>query len=139
MRKNRVGSFMANAKRETRNDRNLQPLPESVNIGRDVTEIVSEERQAAQGFPNGVEEIVTRTIHPGTIDRGWVGSRNFPEPIEAPKMIEPDVVAVARCPSQTLDPPFVARGFQPVPTVKRVAPALSSLAEKIRRHTGHHF
>src|SRR6202045_1470544 len=139
MRQIHVCAFISKPKLENRHPRNLQPLPQSVNFGRDVSEIFSEERRAAQSGANGVEEIVTGTVDPGTIDRGWVGSRNFPELIEATKMIKPDVVAVARCPSQTLDPPFVARRLQLVPAVKRVAPALSRLAEKIWRNTRHHF
>src|ERR1700730_18031414 len=134
MRQIHVRALVSKPKLENRHARNLQPLPQGVNFGRDVSEIFSEERQAAQSSANGVEEIV-----PGTIDPGWVGSLNLPELIEATKMIKPDVVAVARCPSQTLDPPFVARRFQLVPAVKRVAPALSRLAEKIWRNTRHPF
>src|ERR1700694_1748933 len=139
MRQIHVRALVSKPKLENRHARNLQPLPQSMNFGRDVSEIFSEERQAAQSSANGLEEIVTGTIDPGTVDSGWVGSRNFPELIEATKMIKPDVVAVARCPSQTLDPPFIARRFQLVPAVQRVAPALASLAEKIWRNTRHHF
>src|SRR6202049_3201811 len=139
MRQIHVRAFVSKSTLENRHARNLQPLPQSVNFGRDVSEIFSEERQAAQSSANGVEEIVPGTIDPGTIDRGWVGSRNLPELIEATKMIKPDVVAVARCPSQTLDPPFVARRFQLVPAVQGVAPALSRPAEKSWRNTRHRF
>src|SRR5258707_13561951 len=99
MRQIHVRAFIAKAKLENRHTRNLQPLPQSVNFGRDVSEIFSEERQAAQSLLNGVEEIVPGTINPGTIDRGWVGSRNFQDLIESTKMIKPNEVAVVRCPS----------------------------------------
>src|SRR5206468_3645732 len=53
--------------------------------------------------------------------------------------IEPDVVAVLRRPAQPLDPPLISALLHHIPTIERVSPTLSGLAEKIRRDPGHDF
>ena len=118
---------------------NLQPLAQGVNFRSNVAEVFGEEWQAAQSFAKFVEEIIPRAIDPSSVDRGRIVRRNLPELIEAAEVIEANVVAIARRPAQPVDPPTVPALLQHVPTIERAAPALSCLAEKIRRHSGNHF
>src|SRR5580704_3517585 len=54
-------------------------------------------------------------------------------------MVEPDVIRVPRCPSQALNPPFISLRLHHIPAVKRIAPTLTRLAEKIRRYARDHL
>src|SRR5580698_673598 len=110
-----------------------------MDLGRNVTQIFRKERQAPECLAQLVEQVVSRTIHPAAIHRGRLGRRNFPELIEPAKMIEPDVVAGPRRPAQPLHPPLITMTFHHIPSVKRIPPTLTSLAEEIWRNTGDYF
>src|ERR1700694_1881092 len=70
------------------------------------------------------------------MNRGWFVCRNFPVLRKSAEMIEADVVKIVRDPAHTVDPPRISVRLHHVPTIKRMAPALAVLAEKIGRHTG---
>src|SRR5208282_6183909 len=112
---------------------------QGVHLRRDVAQVFGEEGQAAEGFAELVKQIVPWTIDPAAVGGTRIGRRNLPELVEAAKVIEPNVIAVAGRPAQPAHPPFVAPGLHHIPAVKRVAPTLTSLAEKIRGHAGDDF
>ena len=126
-----VRAFIAESELQHGHTGNLQSFAQGVNFGSDVAEIFREKRQATERLAKFLEQVVTRAIHPAAVDGGGIGCRNFPELVEAAEMIEPHVIAISRRPAQALDPPGIASGLHRVPAVKRIAPALPGLAEKI--------
>src|SRR5208337_2884543 len=67
---------------------------------------------------------------------GGFAGRNLPALRKPAKMIETDVVEIVREPAHAVDPPRISLLPHHVPAIKRIAPALAVLAEKIRRHAG---
>src|SRR5437588_1751801 len=110
-----------------------------MHCGSNKAQILREERQPAQRLAERVKQVVLRAIHPATANRGGVARRNFPELFEPAKMIEPDVIAISRGPSQALNPPLITPRLHHVPAIQRVSPALSRLAKEIRRNSGHYL
>src|SRR5581483_1953389 len=110
-----------------------------MHLGCNETKVLGEEWQPAQSFAQLQKEVVARAVNPAAVYRRNIARGNFPELVEAAKMIEADVVAVVRGPAQALNPPLVAALFHHVPAVQRIPPALSRLAEKIRWNAGNDF
>src|SRR6478752_703935 len=108
-----------------------------MHLGCNETKILREERQPAQGFAQLQKEVVARALDPAAVYSGRIARGNFPELVEAAKMIEADVVAMVRGPAQALNPPLVAALFHHVPAIQGITPALSRLAEKVRGNAGH--
>src|SRR5580658_89812 len=100
----------------------------------DVTEVLSKKRHATQRLADLQEQVVARPVNPAAIFRRRVTRWNLPELVESAEVIQSDVVAVLGRPAQPLNPPFIAALLHHVPTVERISPTLSSLAEKIWRH-----
>ena len=134
-----VRAFVSETKLQNGHSRNLQPVPQGVDLRSDVAQVFSKERQAAQRLAELQEEVVARPIHPATVHSRGIRRGNFPELVESPEVIEADVVTVLRRPAQPLNPPFVAARLHHIPAVERISPALSGLAEKIGRHACHDF
>ena len=117
--------------------RNLRRSRRAFDLRRDVAEVLGEEGQAAEGFAQLDENVVLGTVDPMAVDRGGLAGGNLPELLEAAEVVEANVVAVLRGPTQALHPPLVALGAHDVPVVERVSPALAGLAEEVRRNAGH--
>ena len=90
-------------------------------------------------LPGVLQKIIARTVDPATVDSCSVTGGNLPELIESAEVIQPNVIAVARRPTQALNPPLISTFFHDIPAVERVSPALSGLAEEIGRNSGNHF
>src|SRR6195256_5332268 len=73
------------------------------------------------------------------MNRGWFARRNLPVLRKSAEMIEANVVKIMRDPAHTVDPPRISPRLHHVPAIKRMAPALAVLTEKIRRHAGDDF
>src|SRR5258708_6280866 len=73
------------------------------------------------------------------MNRSWFARRNLPELGKPAEMIEADVVKIVRDPAHPVDPPGISLLLHHVPAIKRIAPALSVFAEKIRGHAGDDF
>src|SRR5258708_14672599 len=99
MRQIHVRAFVAKAELQHGHARHLQALPQRMNLRRDVAKILRKKRQASESFAQLVKQVVSRTIHPATVNRGGIGRGNLPELVEPAKMIEADVVAVPRRPA----------------------------------------
>src|SRR5580658_1897074 len=110
-----------------------------MNLRRDVAEILRKKWQSPQRLAQLLKQVVPRTIHPLAVHRGWIGRRNLPELVEPAEVVEPDVIAVSRRPAQSLHPPLITLRLHHIPAVKRIPPALSGLAEEIRRHARNHL
>src|SRR6266851_9405150 len=73
------------------------------------------------------------------MNRSWFARLNLPALRKSAEMIEADVVEIVRDPAHPVDPPRISLLLHHVPAIKRIAPALSVFAEKIRRHAGDDF
>src|ERR1700676_5629291 len=73
------------------------------------------------------------------MNRGWFARRYLPELRKSAEMIEANVVEIVRDPAHPLDPPRISLRLHNVPAIKRMAPALAVLTEKIRRHASDDF
>src|SRR5882724_10171716 len=134
-----VRTGIAKAELQHRHAGNVKPFTERVYVGRDVAEIFGKKRQSAKSVAETIEQVVFGAVDPAAIDRRLFVSRNFPKLREAPKVIEPDVIKVVGRPAQAVDPPGIALCLHHIPPIKRITPALTSLAEEIRRHSGNDF
>src|SRR5258706_9407136 len=139
MRQIHVRTLVAETELQHRHPRNLQALPQRMNLRRNVAEIFCKKRQASKSLAQLVKQIVPRTIHPTPVYRSGIGRGNLPELVEPAEMVDPDVVAVPRCPPQPLDPPLIAFRLHHVPAVQRISPALPRLAEEIGRDSRNHI
>src|SRR5258708_1973628 len=92
-------AFVAKAELQHGHPRNLQAVAQGVNLRRDIAQILRKEWQRAQGFTQLVKQVIPRTIHPASVDRGGVGRWNLPELVEPAEMIEADVVTIPRRPA----------------------------------------
>ena len=86
-----------------------------------------------------LEEAFVRACDPAAVDRGRLVGRNLPVGFEAAEVIDANDVAGLDRPAHALDPPVVTARAQRVPVVQRIAPALSGLAEGVRRNAGDDF
>src|ERR1039457_3752044 len=69
-----------------------------------------------------------------TVDGGGLIGRDLPAGFETAEVIETHDVAGFDSPLHALDPPVVSPRLQGFPVVKRIAPALTGLAESVGRH-----
>ena len=83
----------------------LQALAKCVHLWSDVAEIFREERQSAESFAEFHKKIIARAVDPAAVDSRSVTRGNLPELVEAPEVIQPNVIKVARRPTQALNPP----------------------------------
>src|SRR5271170_4979889 len=130
-----VRAFVAKSKLQYGHARNLQPVAQGIHFRGDETKVLGKEWQPAQRLAQFDKQVVARTIDPAAIHSRRFAGRNLPELLEPAEVIEPDVVAVLRRPTQPLNPPLVAALLHHIPAVERIPPALSRLAEKIGRHS----
>src|SRR5208282_3253990 len=112
------------------------PFAESMNVGRDVSEILGEKWQTTQSLAQIHEKIVFRTIDPAAMNRGRLARRNLPELRKPAEMIEADIVEIVRETANPVDPPRISLLPHRVPAIKRIPPALAVFAERIRGHAG---
>src|SRR5205823_10401786 len=110
MRKINMRAGVAESELQDGHAGNFVVLPQGVNVGGDVAEIFGEERQAAKFLAQLDEEIVARSIDPASAHGRGIAGGNLPELGEAAEMIEADVVAGVRGPTEPLDPPAIAAG-----------------------------
>src|SRR3979490_1124409 len=78
-------------------------------------------------------------MDPAAMNRGWFACGNLPVLRKSAEMIDANVVKTMRDPSHAVDPPRISLRLHHVPAIKRMAPALAVLTEKIRRHAGADF
>src|SRR5260221_6217895 len=130
---------IAKAELQRRHAGNFEALAESMHVGRDVSEILSEKWKATQSLAQLDEQIIFGTVHPAAMNRGWFVCRNLPELGKSAEMIEADVVKIVRGPAHAVDPPRISLLLHHVPAIKRIAPALAVCTEKIRRHASDDF
>ena len=71
------------------------------------------------------KEVVARTGPPLTDPRIWHAGGNFPIGLKATEVIDSQQVAQLERTLDASHPPFVTSAFMYIPTVKRIAPALS--------------
>src|SRR5215468_5705536 len=104
-----------------------------MNLGCDIAQVLGEERQSAEGFAYFREQVISGPVDPAAVDGGRLAGVNLPELLEAAEVIEADVVALPGYSAEARDPPGISLLLHHVPAVQRVAPALSRLAEEVRR------
>ena len=82
-----------------------------------------------------MKEILVWSFDPPAIHRSRFVSGNFPVGFESAEMVEANDVAHVEHPAHALDPPIVTTGLEHIPSIERIAPALSGLAEEVGRNT----
>ncbi len=139
MRQIHVRAFIAEPKLQHGDSRNLQPSPQRMNLRSDVAQIFRKERQSPKRLAQFSKQIVPRTIHPAPVNRRRLRP---PESPRTGRTRESDPVGRSRnsaSPSASAESTTVPLRLHHVPAIKRIPPALPSLAEKIRRHARHHL
>src|SRR5258708_18400448 len=124
---------IAKAELQHRHAGNLEALAESMHVGRDVSEILSEKWKAAQSLAQLHEQVIFGTVHPAAMNRGWFVCRNLPQLGKSAEMIEADLVKIVRGPAHAVDPPRISLLPHQLPALHRITPALPGHTAKIRR------
>ena len=96
-------------------------------------EVLRDYRKLPEFFGNDPENVVIGPFDPLSALRCRVAERDRPVRLEASEMIYPHHVAHLRRERDPPQPPAVAVRLELVPPVKRVAPELSVVAERVRR------
>src|SRR5687767_9680708 len=101
---------------------------------RDHAEVLGDDRQRAEGFCDGLEQLGAWTLHPPSVDRVLSVARYFPVGLETAEVIDANDVIELERRTESLDPPRIAVCSHSFPIVDRVAPELASRAEVVGRH-----
>src|SRR5213594_1830289 len=112
-------------------------VPECYHMRSDESQILGDERQAAQLSLDHLEEIRSWALSPMAGLSRPSPRRDVPRGAKSSKMVEPHQVHVSQQGFQPVQAPAVARATQRFPVIHRVAPKLSLGAEIVGRHAGH--
>ncbi len=118
--------------------RQREAIAQREHVGRDLAQVLGDERQAAEPALERGEERLPGPRHPAP---GFGGERvagHLPVAGEAAEVIQPHEVDQAQHGLHARDPPRVALGGVRLPAIERVAPQLARLREVVRRHAGDH-
>src|SRR5215472_887353 len=97
-----VRTFVAESELQDGHPRNLQAVAQRVHLRSDVTQVLGKEGQATERLADFGEQVVTRAVDPVPIDGSGFARGNLPELIEAPEVIEADVVTILGGPAEAL-------------------------------------
>src|SRR6202012_2622180 len=90
--------------------------------------------QIAERFCHRAKKFQARCLYPAACLRVRRVRRNFPERLEAAEMIDSQDAHALESRAESCDPPREAIALHPIPTIRRIAPALSFVTERIRGH-----
>src|SRR5229473_1038770 len=125
MRQIDTGARIRKAKLQDLHAGYAYPLPQSVDLRRNQSQVFGNEGQAAEVPAQGVEEVVPRALDPAPLNGCGLRRRYFPVTLKAAEVVEADQIKLLQRPGEPLHPPVIVAGAQDVPAVERVAPALS--------------
>ena len=111
-------------------------LPEAIDLRRDHTEILDDDRQVAELALDDAEEVVAGAGAPSSVPGQRFVRRDRPVRDEATEVVEAGQVEELEGPAEALDPPVVSLRGVRRPPVERVPPVLAVRVEVVGRCAG---
>ena len=122
----------AEGKLEDLHSRQAIVIPESLDFFRYHSQILSNDRKGwTQLLLYSIEELLSRSLNPLSINGCLLTLRNTPIGFEASEVVDSDYVGETEAGLDPLDPPCVSILFHPVPIVERISPKLTCGGEGI--------
>jgi len=102
---------------------------------RDQSEVFSNECLCRELLKKGCEKVMGRSLNPLAPDGRFFRRSDFPVGDKAPEVVDAQDIKELKIVAYPFEPPLVPRILKGVPSIDRVSPELSCLAEVIRRNT----
>ena len=105
-------------------------------LGPQISQILRNQIHTRNPFFQHINYLVSRSLNPFPLHSRRTGSRNLPECIECPEMIDPNNIKQLRAVTDPIHPELISILLQIIPVIDGIPPSLPGRAEVIRRNSG---
>jgi hypothetical protein len=111
-------------------------VPQGIDVRCNHSEILGNDGKGTEGFLCCTKKFLTWSRRPVSMNSGGFFRGNFPVGGKAAEVVDPNNIVEFKRAAESFDPPSEAIFLMNVPTIKRIAPALTCSAEVVWGDTG---